>query len=157
MTVWLNPSNEAMSLWPKDMLLMGKVIVIPIINRSMTYLSSIDLSPTYHQSIYDLPIINRSITYLSSIDLSPSYHQSIYHLPIINRSMTYLSSIDLWPTYHQPIYHLPIINWSIYDKSMSSSSPSPDTSEMNFLACNSIEVFQGSRGVMRSKSAHAWP
>ena len=69
MTVWLNPSNEAMSLWPKDMLLMGKVIVIPIINQSMTYLSSIDLSPTYHQSIYDLPIINLSITYLSSIDL----------------------------------------------------------------------------------------
>ena len=88
--------------------------------------------------------------------LCPTYHQSIYDLPIINRSMNFLSSIDLCPTYYQLIYNLPIINRSIYDKSMSSSSPSPDTSEMNFLACNSIEVFQGSRGVMRSKSAHAW-
>ena len=107
MTVWLNPSNEAMSLWPKDMLLMGKVIVIPIINQSMTYLSSIDLSPTYHQSIYHLPIINRSITFLSSIDLWPTYHQSIYDLPIINLSITYISSIDLFMTsrcrHHPPL------------------------------------------------------
>jgi len=36
------------------------------------------LCPTYHQSIDDLPIINRSITYLLSIDLCPTYYQSIY-------------------------------------------------------------------------------